>query len=63
MRVTIKENPELRNTINIFFHDRVNVENEEYSKIELIKIDKNGELSDYSDNFLDEWSNQFFRLV
>lgn len=63
MRVAVKENPELRNNINIFFHDRVNVENEEYSKIELIKIDKNGELSDYPDNFLDEWSNQLFKLV
>ncbi len=63
IRVAVKENPELRRNINIFFHDRVNVENEEYSQIELIKIDKNGELSDYPDNFLDEWSNQLFKLV
>ncbi|MDR1022210.1 MAG: DUF3696 domain-containing protein [Prevotellaceae bacterium] len=36
---------------------------EQYSKITQIKVDKNGTLSDYPKDFLDEWSNQLSKLI
>jgi predicted ATPase len=63
IRVAVKENNELRNKIAIFFHDRVSENEEQFSKITPIRIDKQGELSEYPSNFLDEWSNQLFKLV
>jgi predicted ATPase len=63
IRVAVKENPELRKKVNLFYFNKVVSETEQYSKIQEIEIDKNGELSDYPENLLDEWSNQLTKLV
>ena len=63
IRVAVKENNQLRKKIGIFFHDRISENEEQYSKITPIKLDNQGELSVYPQNFLDEWSNQLFKLV
>jgi hypothetical protein len=36
---------------------------EQYAKITDIKIDKNGTLSEYPENLLDEWANQLSKLI
>ena len=36
---------------------------EQYSKITNIEIDKNGELSEYPKDMMDEWSNQLLKLL
>lgn len=45
--------------ILFFSHDNVNVAPE----IRLIECDKRGELSEYPDDFLDEWSKQLVELI
>lgn len=63
IRVAVKENLVNKDKVSIFFHDRIQDQGEQYSKITSILIDNQGELSEYPDNFLDEWSNQLFKLV
>ncbi|MEO8712450.1 MAG: DUF3696 domain-containing protein [Parafilimonas sp.] len=69
VRVAIKENSIdstkgiENNKVNVIFFDKDTTEKEQYSKVEIIKIDKNGEMSEYPKNFLDEWSNQLLKLV
>jgi len=63
IRVAVKENPELRKNVILFYFDKIVSDTEQYSKIQEIEIDKNGELSDYPENLLDEWSNQLVKLV
>ncbi len=45
-----------------WFH-KVTTETEQYTDIINLLIDKNGELSDYPDGFLEEWNNQLLRLI
>jgi len=63
IRVAVKENPALKDNAIIFFFEKEMAESEQYSKITNIEIDKNGELSDYPQGFLDEWSNQLLKLL
>jgi len=63
IRVAIKENPTLKDDTIFFYFDRIITESEQYSKITNIEIDRNGELSDYPANMLDEWSNQLLKLL
>ena len=35
----------------------------EFTKITSIKIDSSGELSNYPENMVDEWSNQLLKLL
>jgi predicted ATPase len=63
VRVAIKENPALRDDAVIFYFDKTVTDTEQYSEIMNIEIDKNGELSDYPKNMMDEWSNQLLKLL
>ncbi|SMC65894.1 Predicted ATPase [Desulfocicer vacuolatum DSM 3385] len=45
-----------------WFH-KVTTETEQYTDIINILIDKNGELSEYPEGFLEEWNNQLLRLI
>jgi len=63
IRVAVKENPMLKDRAIIFYFDKEITDNEQYSKITDIRIDQNGELSDYPKDLLDEWSNQLIKLV
>jgi len=63
IRVSIKEQPELRERTILFYFEKVVNESEQYSQITDIKIDKNGTLSKYPENLLDEWSNQLSKLI
>jgi predicted ATPase len=63
IRVAVKEQDIDKSKVNIMYFDKVTTDSEQYSKITSIKVDKNGEMSEYPQNFLDEWSNQLLKLV
>jgi len=63
IRVAVKENKIDKDKVNILFFERETTETEQYAKVIPIKIDKNGALNDYPDNFMDEWSNQLSKLI
>jgi predicted ATPase len=63
IRVAVKEELIEKDNVNIFFFDKKTTDSEQYAFITPIQIDKNGSLSDYPENFLDEWSNQLSRLI
>ena len=63
IRVAVKENLIDKQNVNILYFDKVTTEREQYSRVKPIDIDRNGTLSQYPENFLDEWSNQLSKLV
>lgn len=63
IRVAVKEESVDKNKVNIMYFDKINTDKEQYSRITQIQIDKNGELSEYPKDMLDEWSNQLFKLM
>jgi predicted ATPase len=63
IRAAVKEERVHKDKVNIFFFDKKTTDTEQYSTITEIKIDRNGSLSEYPDNFLDEWSNQLSKLI
>lgn len=63
IRVGVKENPNMKNNCILFYFKKVVEEQEQYSVVTDIKIDKNGTLSDSPKNLLDEWSNQLSKLI
>ncbi|HHM20657.1 MAG TPA: DUF3696 domain-containing protein [Bacteroidetes bacterium] len=63
VRVSVKNGEINKDDVKIFFFDRKNTREEQYSFITPVQIDRNGELSEYPENFLQEWNNQLFRLL
>lgn len=63
IRVAVKEDEQLEKKVALFYFERTVTQEEQYSKITDIAIDKNGELSEYPSNLLDEWSNQLLKLI
>jgi predicted ATPase len=63
IRVAVKEREITEDRLRLFYFERKIEDTEQYSKITNIEIDKNGELSSYPKNLLDEWSNQLIKLV
>jgi predicted ATPase len=63
VRVAVKEGLIANNTVFFPWFEKVTTENEQFTKITAIKIDKNGELSRYPKDFLEEWNNQLLKLV
>ena len=72
IRVAVKKGVLKPDDVNIAFferkeHDTTNeggkVTREIFSTVRSIKIDKNGSLSEYPEDFMDEWNNQLMRLL
>ena len=63
IRVAVKEKLIDKQHVSISYFERVTQKEEQFTKLTDIKVDENGELSDYPQNFLDEWSNQLFKLM
>lgn len=63
IRVGVKESSDLKDKTVLFFFKKIVLENEQYSQVTDIHIDKNGTLSDYPEYLLDEWSNQLIKLI
>jgi len=63
IRVAVKEQKLSGKNIRFFYFDRILDSSEQYSNIEEILIDRNGELSSYPRGFLDEWNEQLMKLI
>lgn len=63
IRVAIKEQTKLKDKTILFYFEKIVTESEQYSKITNIEVDRNGTLSKYPENLLDEWSNQLSQLL
>ena len=63
IRVEVKKSPELKDKTILFYFDKEYAETEQYSKIINIELDAKGELSEYPQNLLEEWSNQLLKLL
>jgi predicted ATPase len=63
VRVAVKEAGLDRDRVVVFYFSKVVADMEQYAKITDIKIDKNGTLSEYPENLLDEWTNQLSKLI
>lgn len=63
IRVGVKDSPIMKDRTVLFYFKKIVTENEQYSKVTDIEIDKNGTLSDYPEYLLDEWSNQLSKLI
>ena len=63
VRVAVKNGNLSPSKVKIFYFDRVLEKREQYSEVEEIRLDKNGELSNYPKGFLDEWSEQLMQLI
>lgn len=63
IRVAVKEEFIDSKKVNISYFSRQTTETEQFCKIQNIQVDKNGELSDYPTDFLDEWNNQLLKLI
>jgi len=63
IRVGVKDNPIMKDRTILFYFKKVVTESEQFSKIINIEIDEKGELSEYPENLLEEWSNQLLKLL
>lgn len=63
IRVAVKERLIDYKNVNIAYFYRQASETEQFCKIKDIQVDKNGELSDYPTDFMDEWNNQLLKLI
>ena len=63
IRVAVKNKQLAADNVKIFYFDRVLNQSDQYSHVEEILIDKNGELSSYPRTFLDEWNQQLMKLI
>lgn len=63
IRVAVKDNLVDKTKVNILYFEKTTSEKEQFTQITPIKVDSNGELSDYPANMMDEWSNQLLKLL
>ena len=63
IRVAVKEDLVDRQNVSILYFDKETTDKEQFTRVKPIQVDRNGTLSDYPKNFLDEWSNLLSKLV
>lgn len=63
IRVAVKEKLVDRSNVNVMYFEKTTTEKEQFTRISQIKVDRNGTLSEYPKDFLDEWSNQISKLI
>ena len=63
VRVAVKEANLDKDKVIVFYFSKVVADMEQYAKITDIEVDKNGTLSEYPENLLDEWANQLSKLI
>lgn len=63
IRVAVKDNLVDKSNVNVMYFEKTTTEKEQFTKITQIRVDKNGTLSEYPKDFLDEWSNQISQLI
>lgn len=63
IRVGIKEEKLSKDKVRLFYFKKIVEEQEQYSSITDIVLDRNGTLNEYPENLLDEWTNQLAKLI
>ncbi len=63
IRVAVKDNLVDKSKVNVMYFEKTSTEKEQFTKITQIRVDKNGTLSEYPKDFIDEWSNQISQLI
>lgn len=63
IRVAVRKNLIDKSEVNVMFFEKSTTEKEQFTKITSIKVDSAGELSDYPENMMEEWSNQLLNLL
>lgn len=63
IRVAVKDNLVDKSKVNVMYFEKTTTEKEQFTKITQIKVDEKGELSNYPENMMDEWSNQLLKLL
>jgi predicted ATPase len=63
IRVAVKNGIIDNDKVKFSWFTKKTTKTEQYTEIKEIHIDKNGELSEYPKDFLDEWNNQLLKLV
>ncbi len=63
IRVGVKDKPELKDEIILFYFEKNITDSEQYSVITNVEVDSKGELSEYPKHMMDEWSNQLLKLL
>jgi predicted ATPase len=63
IRVAVKDGDIDHDKVIVFYFEKTIASDEQFSKITNVEIDRNGELSDYPKNMLDEWGNQLVKLM
>ena len=63
VRVAVKEGHLSHHDVQCPWFYKVTTEDEQYTEIINIQVDKNGELSEYPEDFMEEYNNQLLRLV
>lgn len=63
IRVTVKEGILEKGKLAIYYFDRNPADDEHRTRISEIFIDRKGELSEYPEGLLDEWSNLLSKLI
>lgn len=63
IRVGIKEEKLSKDKAVLFYFKKIMEDQEQFSAITDIVLDKNGTLSEYPENLLDEWTNQLSKLI
>lgn len=63
VRVAVKEKQVDKDKVNLLYFDKITNAQESYTKLHSIRVDRNGTLSDYPENLMDEWSNLMAKLI
>jgi len=63
IRVVVKEQKLDKDKVILFYFKKVVEELEQYSEITNIELDRNGTLSEYPPNLMDEWTTQMAKLI
>jgi len=63
IRVAVKENNINKEDVNVLYFDKTTNEDESYTNIHKLSIDKYGTLSDEPEGLLDEWGTQLLKLL
>ncbi len=63
IRVAVKQGLIDKNAVNISYFTKITKRDEQYTEITDIRVDEQGELSEYPKDFMDEWNNQLLKLI
>ncbi|NQU65524.1 MAG: DUF3696 domain-containing protein, partial [SAR324 cluster bacterium] len=63
IRVAVKEHLIKKDHVKIPFFHKITSKDEQYTTVEDLIIDEQGEINAYPEFFLDEWNNQLLKLI